>query len=203
MMQFPLFHNEFSPDTFHFHHSHTFSSLFTSVLSKYWFSPFSFSQASPLQIPIFRGREKEKQTQNVPSVFPSAFEKCLFGKLVDFIFLIPHLALSLANIASWVMMLEKTIMLFQYLIMVWIFLFHSKGPTAGGAVKIPNMPGSDGYWLDPSGIVWRSNPNTKGNHIPDYAPVCTSTTTTTLPADDETRNRYVAVVCAINSIKFI
>jgi len=64
-----------------------------------------------------------------------------------------------------------------------------KGPAAGGAVKIANMPSGDGYWLDPSGIVWRSNQRTKGNHIPDYAPVCTSTTTTTLPTDDETRHR--------------
>lgn len=70
-----------------------------------------------------------------------------------------------------------------------MFSFHflsKKGPTAGGAVKT-NLPGGDGYWLDPSGIVWRSH--TKGSHIPDYAPVCTSTTTTTLPAEDEARNR--------------
>lgn len=82
----------------------------------------------------------------------------------------------------------KTIMLFQYLIKV---SYHSKGPAAGGAVKIPNMPGGDGYWLDPSGVIWRSNPRTKGNHIPDYAPVCTGTTTTTLPVEDETRHRWV------------
>lgn len=91
-------------------------------------------------------------------------------------------------------MMMWEIMLFQYLIMVFVkFSFHArnnnKGPTAGGAVKIPNLPGGDGYWLDPSGIVWRSNARTKGNHIPDYAPVCTSTTTTTLPVDDETRHR--------------
>jgi hypothetical protein len=64
-----------------------------------------------------------------------------------------------------------------------------EGPSAGGAVKIANMASGDGYWLDPSGIVWRSNLNSKGNHIPDYAPVCSSTTTTTLPTDDETHNR--------------
>lgn len=71
---------------------------------------------------------------------------------------------------------------------IFISFHFRKGPTAGGAVKIPNMPGGDGYWLDPSGIVWRSNSNAKGNHIADYAPVCTSTTTT-LPVDDENRNR--------------
>jgi len=65
-----------------------------------------------------------------------------------------------------------------------------KGPAAGGAVKIPNVPGgNDGYWLDPSGIVWRPNPRSKGSLIADYAPVCTSTTTTTLPVDEETTAR--------------
>jgi hypothetical protein len=69
----------------------------------------------------------------------------------------------------------------------------NKGPSAGGAVKIANGPGADGFWIDhPSGALWRSipRPTKNGTFIPDYAPVCTSTTTTTtLPVDDETRSR--------------
>lgn len=74
---------------------------------------------------------------------------------------------------------------------IFIFHFDCKGPSAGGAVKIANVAGSDGFWVDPSGIMWRSNPHMKdGNLIPDYAPVCTATiTTTTLPVDDDSRTR--------------
>ncbi|CAO1323968.1 unnamed protein product [Diamesa serratosioi] len=67
------------------------------------------------------------------------------------------------------------------------------GSTATGVMKFPSLPaggGSDGYWLDPSGIVWQSNQR-KINHIPDYAPVYTSTTTTTLPNEEDSRNRYM------------
>lgn len=68
-------------------------------------------------------------------------------------------------------------------------------------MKFPSLPpggGPDGYWLDPSGIVWQSNQR-KLNHIPDYAPVYTSTTTTTLPNEEDSRNRYVL----ISYIKFM
>lgn len=76
------------------------------------------------------------------------------------------------------------------------FIFLLKGPNATGVMKFPSLPpggGPDGYWLDPSGIVWQSNQR-KINHIPDYAPVYTSTTTTALPNEEDSRNRYVLIL---------
>ncbi|KAG5676557.1 hypothetical protein PVAND_006381 [Polypedilum vanderplanki] len=95
-----------------------------------------------------------------------------------------------------IMMLSFAIMVFikrRHMLMKQSAFNGLAGPSAGGAVKIANKPGgNDGYWLDPSGIVWRSNSRSKGSLIPDYAPVCTSTTTTTLPADDEAvRSRFM------------
>ncbi|KAL7043559.1 hypothetical protein ACKWTF_001570 [Chironomus riparius] len=92
-----------------------------------------------------------------------------------------------------IMMLSFGIMVFikrKHMLMKQSAFNGLAGPAAGGAVKIQNVPGgNDGYWLDPSGIIWRPNPRSKGSLIADYAPVCTSTTTTTLPVDEETTAR--------------
>jgi hypothetical protein len=143
----------------------------------------------------FGGRQKENKLENFPpKLFQVHSKSVCRTNLLILSSLQPHIAFLPCIMMMMAMMTEgktRAIMLFQYLIMVlkyFHFIFSltvEKGPSAGGAVKT-NLPGGDGYWLDPSGIVWRSH--TKSNHIPDYAPVCTSTTTTTLP-EDEARNR--------------
>lgn len=57
-------------------------------------------------------------------------------------------------------------------------------------LKFPTLPqNNDGYWTDPSGMIWR-HPAQPKDHIQDYAPVCT---TSTITADQNNRNRYVGI----------
>ncbi|EAT32721.1 AAEL015056-PA [Aedes aegypti] len=64
-----------------------------------------------------------------------------------------------------------------------------RGHHGTGVLKFPSLPqNNDGYWTDPSGMLWR--PPRPKDHIQDYAPVCTATT---LPADQNTHNRYVGI----------
>ncbi|XP_021701765.1 roundabout homolog 1 [Aedes aegypti] len=64
-----------------------------------------------------------------------------------------------------------------------------RGHHGTGVLKFPSLPqNNDGYWTDPSGMLWR--PPRPKDQIQDYAPVCTAAT---LPADQNTHNRYVGI----------
>ncbi|XP_065081068.1 roundabout homolog 2-like [Ochlerotatus camptorhynchus] len=64
-----------------------------------------------------------------------------------------------------------------------------RGHHGTGVLKFPSLPqNNDGFWTDPSGILWR--PPRPKDHIQDYAPVCTAPT---LPVDQNNHNRYVGI----------
>ncbi|XP_055637458.1 roundabout homolog 2-like [Toxorhynchites rutilus septentrionalis] len=94
------------------------------------------------------------------------------------------LALMMLSFGAMVFVKRKQMMMKQSA------LASIRGHHSTGVLKFPTLPqNNDGYWTDPSGMIWR-HPAQPKDHIQDYAPVCT---TSTIVADQNNRNRYVGI----------
>ncbi|XP_039438297.1 roundabout homolog 1-like [Culex pipiens pallens] len=93
------------------------------------------------------------------------------------------LALMMVSFGAMVFVKRKQMMMKQSA------LAALRGHQSNGVLKFPTYTagGGDGYWTDPSGILWRQPVARPKDHIQDYAPVGT------MPADQGARNRYVGI----------
>lgn len=102
--------------------------------------------------------------------------------------------IGLLGLVLAIMMLSFGAMVFvkrKHMIMKQAALTSMRATNANGVLKVNTLPSTDGFWLDPSSIVWR--PGSK-EIIPDYAPVCAQDT---LPV--EQRTRYVNFYLKLDS----